>query len=80
MPKHPQHENCDCKKINIGAPSAVADCDINKFIVYFSINTIQTENGIYLSNWGLLITIRHFLNFYTKDKREKYLSAQLQIR
>lgn len=80
-PKHPQHENCDCKKINIGVPSAVADCDINKFIGYiFSDKYASNGKRNLFEQLGFTYQDSAFLKLeYERQAREKYLSGNYKL-
>lgn len=80
-PKHPQHENCDCKKNYTGAPNAVADCDINKFIGYiFSDKYASNGKRNLFEQLGFTYQDSQFLKLeYEIQARGKYLSGNYSL-
>ncbi len=80
-PKHPRHTNCDCKKINMGAPRAVAYCDINKFKGYiFSDQYASNRKRDLFEQLGFTDQDSEFLKSeYERQAREKYISGNYRL-
>lgn len=80
-PEYPRHTNCDCKKINTGAPRALAYCDINKFIGYiFSDKYASNGKRDLFEQLGFTDQDSEFLKSeYERQAREKYISGNYRL-
>lgn len=76
-PERLRHTNCDCEKINTGAPRAVAYCDINKFTGYiFSDKYASNGKRDLFKQLGFTDQDSEFLKSeYERQAREKYISG-----
>ena len=76
-PERPRHTNCDCEKINTGAPRAVAYCDINKFTGYiFSDKYASNGKRDLFKQLGFTNQDSEVLKSeYERQAREKYISG-----
>lgn len=85
-PNQPLHENCDCKKINVGFSkvkvNATAECAIEKFTQYIFANNRQSKgkNKIFYLLGYSIENSEYLKNEYCKQALEQYLSGNYKLK